>query len=59
MAVKKQQQELRTLLIEENEIIIESLSEIIRSQAFIVIPHKDSRQIINPMKRCAEPAHRV
>jgi hypothetical protein len=28
MAVKKQQQELRTLLIEENEIIIESLTRI-------------------------------
>ena len=59
MAIKKQQQELRTLLIKENEIIIKSLSEIIRSQAFIVIPHKDPRQIINLMKRCAEPAHRV
>ena len=51
MAIKKQQQELRTLLIKENEIIIKFLSEIIRSQAFIVIPHKDSRQIINLMKR--------
>ena len=59
MAIKKQLQELRTLLIKENEIIIKSLSEIIRSQAFIVIPHKDSSQIINLMKRCAEPAHRV
>ena len=53
MAIKKQQQELRTLLIKENEIIIKSLNEIIRSQAFIVIPHKDSSQIINLMKRCA------
>ena len=59
MAIKKQQQELRTLLIEENEIIIKSLSEIIRLQAFIVIPHKDSSQTINLMKWCAEPAHRV
>ena len=50
MAVKKQQQELRALLIEENEIIIESLSEIIRSQGFIVITHKDPGQTINLMK---------
>tara|TARA_B110000467_G_scaffold7417_1_gene6524 strand:+ start:1116 stop:1295 length:180 start_codon:yes stop_codon:yes gene_type:complete len=58
MAVKKQQQELRALLIEENEIIIESLSEIIRSQGFIVITHKDPGQTINLMKGGAEPAHR-
>jgi|TARA_B110000196_G_C20533578_1_gene381129 hypothetical protein len=58
MAVKKQQQDLRALLIKENEIIIESLSEIVRSQGFIVIPHKEPSQAINLMKGGAEPAHR-
>jgi response regulator RpfG family c-di-GMP phosphodiesterase len=50
MAVKKKQQEIRVLLIEENEIIIDSLSEIMRSQGFNVITHKDPSQAINLMK---------
>ena len=50
MAVKKKQQDVRALLIQENEIIIESLSEIMRSQGFIVITHKDPSQAINLMK---------
>ena len=50
MAVKKKQQDVRALLIQENEIIIESLSEIMKSQGFIVITHKDPSQAINLMK---------
>jgi response regulator RpfG family c-di-GMP phosphodiesterase len=50
MAVKKKKQDVRALLIEENEIIIESLSEIMRSQGFVVITHKDPSQAINLMK---------
>ncbi|MDP7048675.1 MAG: HD domain-containing phosphohydrolase [Verrucomicrobiota bacterium] len=49
MAVKKKELEIRALLIEENEIIIESLSEIMRSRSmgFNVITHKDPTQAIN------------
>ena len=52
MAVKKKELEIRALLIEENEIIIESLSEIMRSRsmAFTVITHKDPTQAINLIK---------
>ena len=52
MAVKKKELEIRALLIEENEIIIESLSEIMRSRAmgFNVITHKDPTQAINLIK---------
>ena len=52
MAVKKKELEIRALLIEENEIIIESLSEIMRSRSmgFNVITHKDPTQAINLIK---------
>jgi response regulator RpfG family c-di-GMP phosphodiesterase len=50
MAVKKKQQEIRALLIEENEIIIDALSEIMRSQGFNVITHKDPSHAIDLMK---------
>jgi len=50
MAIKKKQQDIRALLVEENEIIIDSLGEIMRSLGYIVITHKDPSQAINMMK---------
>ncbi len=50
MAVKAKQQDIRALLVEENEIIIDSLTEIMKSQGFNVITHKDPAQAINLMK---------
>ena len=50
MAVKAKQQEIRALLVEENVIIIASLTEIMKSQGFHVISHKDPAQAINLMK---------
>mgnify|MGYP001430491232 FL=1 len=50
MAIKKKQQDIRALLVEENEIIIDSLGEIMRSLGYIVITHKDPSQAINLMK---------
>ena len=50
MAIKKKQQDTRALLVEENEIIIDSLGEIMRSLGYIVITHKDPSQAINLMK---------
>ncbi|HJO08818.1 MAG TPA: response regulator, partial [Verrucomicrobiota bacterium] len=50
MAVKAKQQEIRALLVEENDIIIDSLTEIMKSQGFHVISHKDPAQAINLMK---------
>jgi response regulator RpfG family c-di-GMP phosphodiesterase len=50
MAVRKKQQDIRALLVEENEIIIDSLTEIMKSQGFNVITHKDPSQAINLMK---------
>ncbi len=50
MAIKKKQQDIRALLVEENEIIIDSLGEIMRSLGYIVISHKDPSQAINLMK---------
>ena len=50
MAIKKKQQDIRALLVEENEIIIDSLGEIMRSLGYIVITHKDPAQAINLMK---------
>lgn len=52
MAAKKKELEIRALLVEDNEIIIESLSEIMRSRAmgFTVITHKLGSQAIDLLK---------
>ena len=52
MAAKKKEQEIRALLVEDNEIIIESLTEIMRSRAmgFTVITHKLGSQAIDLLK---------
>ena len=43
MAIKKKELEIRALLIEENDIIIDSLGEIMRAKpmGYNVIIHKD------------------
>jgi len=59
MAVKKKQQEIRVLLIEENEIIIDSLSEIMRSQGFKCHHPERSQPSHQPDEgRLAEHCHR-
>ena len=52
MAVKKKELEIRALLVEDNEIIIESLNEIMRSRSmgFNVITHKLGSQAIELLK---------
>ena len=52
MAAKKKELEIRALLVEDNEIIIESLTEIMRSRAmgFTVITHKLGSQAIDLLK---------
>ena len=52
MAAKKKELEIRALLVEDNEIIIESLTEIMRSRAmgFTVITHKLGSQAIELLK---------
>jgi len=47
MAVKEKQTEIRALLVEDNDIIIESLSEIMRSMGFIVVNSKKGSEAIN------------
>ena len=48
MAAKKKELEIRALLVEDNEIIIESLTEIMRSRSmgYNVIIHKLGSQAI-------------
>ncbi len=52
MAIKKKELEIRALLIEENDIIIDSLGEIMRAKpmGYNVITHKDPSQAVNLMK---------
>ena len=52
MAIKKKELEIRALLIEENDIIIDSLGEIMRAKpmGYNVIIHKDPSQAVNLMK---------
>ena len=40
MAAKEKETEIRALLVEDNDIIIESLSEIMKSMGFTVVSSK-------------------
>ncbi|MBO24090.1 MAG: hypothetical protein CMO65_02655 [Verrucomicrobiales bacterium] len=50
MAAKEKQTEVRALLVEDNDIIIESLSEIMKSVGFIVVNSKTGSEAINLLK---------
>ena len=50
MAVKEKQTEIRALLVEDNDIIIESLSEVMKSMGFIVVNSKTGSEAINLLK---------
>ena len=47
MAAKKKETEIRALLVEDNDIIIESLSEIMKSMGFTVVSSKLGSEAIN------------
>jgi hypothetical protein len=59
MAVRKKQQDIRALLVEENEIIIDSLTEIMKSQGFKCHHPQRSQPSYQPDEgRLPEPSHR-
>ena len=47
MAAKEKETEIRALLVEDNDIIIESLSEIMKSMGFTVVSSKLGSEAIN------------
>ena len=48
--LKEKQTEIRALLVEDNDIIIESLSELMKSMGFIVVNSKTGSEAINLLK---------
>ena len=50
MAAKLKDTEIRVLLVEDNDIIIESQSEIMRSMGFIVVNSRTGSDAINLLK---------